>query len=76
MILIACAALLAAAAGCEAEAVDRELGARCVVQTDCTRLCLTPGPDYPGGMCSRARARADECPAHALGGDRQKSVWP
>jgi hypothetical protein len=50
---------------CTGEPVDAGLGARCGQADDCDSRCLTPSPDYPGGMCTQACGEVDGCPSGA-----------
>ncbi len=58
--------MLLALAACSSDKVDANLGARCTVASDCTDRCLTPGAQFPGGMCSRDCLEDAECPSDAL----------
>ena len=55
-----------ALASCDDERLSDELGARCVSQDDCERVCLVDGPLYPGGMCSSSCASAGDCASGAV----------
>jgi hypothetical protein len=56
---------LLAIAGCEVSDVSRQLGARCDDSSECDDRCLLPGPDWPGGFCTRSCDDGDDCPIDA-----------
>jgi hypothetical protein len=64
--LVLVAWLAATCAACANDKVDAELGARCTSAGDCTDRCLPPGPDFPGGMCSRDCNADSECPSDTI----------
>ncbi len=56
--------LLSVTLGCGVSSdVSRQLGARCDSHEECDQLCLGPGEQFPGGMCSRACDQSQACPA-------------
>ena len=65
MCVLALVVILAASA-CASDKVDAQVGARCTSANDCTDRCLPPGPDFPGGMCSRDCNADRECPTDTL----------
>src|SRR6185295_2898717 len=68
-------ALLALLIGaCGGDKVDREVGARCEVETDCVDRCLGPNGDYPEGFCSIDCVNNRDCPDDASCVDREGGV--
>lgn len=45
--------------------VDRLLGARCSVDSDCEERCLGPNDDFPDGLCSFQCDVNADCPSDA-----------
>jgi hypothetical protein len=49
-------------AGCGGGAdVDRAIGARCDVTSECDERCVAPGADAPGGFCTIDCGSSDDC---------------
>jgi hypothetical protein len=56
-------AVLLAQVGCGSDGpVDRTVGARCDLSSECDERCLTGG-DFPGGFCSITCDAASQCPS-------------
>jgi len=60
------AVLCAVLGACSADKVDASLGARCTMASDCSSRCLPPGPQFPGGMCTRDCLVDTDCPSDTL----------
>lgn len=66
--------LVAALAACQSLDVSREVGARCDQAADCDERCLTPGSDWPGGLCTITCDSKASCPERTTCIDEQGGV--